>query len=90
MSNKDPKSKKSFADRIKDSGKEFIDGVKEEVQEARKASSTESTTSYIQQKKQSFQQTVVQKRFSWLDINPEHITNQGNFFPEPDHFLRCQ
>jgi hypothetical protein len=58
MSNKDPKRKKSFADRIKDSGKEFLDGVKEEVQEGRKTSSSESTTSYIQQKKQAFQQTV--------------------------------
>ena len=62
MSKKDPKGKKSFVDRIKNSSKEFVDGVKEEVQDARKTSSTrESATSYVQRKKQDLQQTVQER-----------------------------
>ncbi len=62
MSKKDPKGKKSFVDRIKDSSKDFVDGVREEVQDAKKDPSTrESTSSYIKRKKHVFQQTVQER-----------------------------
>ena len=56
MNKKDSKSKKSFVDRMKDTGKDFVEGVKDEFQEAGKSS--ESGPSYIERKKGSFQKAV--------------------------------
>ena len=56
LNKKDSKSKKSFFDRVKDTGKDFVDGVKDEYQEAKKPS--DSGPSYVERKRGEFQQTV--------------------------------
>ena len=56
MNKKDSKSKRSFVDRMKDTSKDFVEGVKDEFQEARKSS--ESGPSYVERKKGAFQQSV--------------------------------
>jgi hypothetical protein len=54
VNKKDSKSKRSFIDRMKDSGKDFVDGIKDEYQEASKSS--ESGPSYIEKKKGAVKQ----------------------------------
>ncbi|MHA1975702.1 MAG: hypothetical protein ACW98F_11600 [Candidatus Hodarchaeales archaeon] len=72
MSKKDSKFKKSFVDRIKDSSKDFVDGVKSEFDEATQSPlSKESTTSYVGKKREKFQQTV-SKRMSDTS-SPENV-----------------
>ena len=56
MNKKDSKLKKSFVDRMKDTGKDFVEGVKDEFQESGKSS--ESGPSYVERKKIAFQQAV--------------------------------
>jgi hypothetical protein len=58
MSKKDSKAKKGFVDRIKDSSKDFVEGVKAEFNEAGSQSSKEERTSYIGRKRGEFQQAV--------------------------------
>jgi hypothetical protein len=58
MSKKDSKGKKSFVDKIKDSSKDFVDGVKAEFDEAGSHSSKEGRTSYVGRKREEFQQAV--------------------------------
>ena len=59
MAKKDSKSKKSFVDRIKDSSKDFVDGVKAEFDDVGQTSqSKRGTSSYVGRKKEEFQQTV--------------------------------
>ncbi|PWI47643.1 hypothetical protein CEE45_10780 [Candidatus Heimdallarchaeota archaeon B3_Heim] len=59
MSKKDSKSKKSFMDRIKDSSKDFVNGVKQEFDEAGKSPpSKERTASYVGRKREEFQDAV--------------------------------
>ena len=50
------KKKRSFFDRVKESGKDFVEGVKDEYQEARKT--PESGPSYVERKKGAFKQAV--------------------------------
>ena len=56
MRKKDSKSKKGLFDRMKDTGKDFVEGVRDEFQEA--GESSNSGTSYIERKKGAFQQAV--------------------------------
>ncbi len=56
MNKKDSKLKRSFVDRMKDTGKDFVEGVKGEFQEAGKSSG--SGPSYVERKKEAFQQAV--------------------------------
>ena len=61
MAEKKPKSKRGFMDRIKDSGKDFMDGIKEELSDP--ASSSESKKrktepSYFKRKGEDFRETL--------------------------------
>jgi hypothetical protein len=59
MAKKDSKSKKSFVDRIKDSSKDFVNGVKAEFDEAGQAPQSKGeTSSYVGRKRDEFQKTV--------------------------------
>ena len=56
MPKKDSKPKKSFVDRIKDSSKDFVDGVLDEVGQT--PPTKEGAASYVGKKRDKFQQTV--------------------------------
>ena len=56
VNKKDSKAKKSFVDRMKDTGKDFVEGVKDEFKEGEKSS--ETGPSYIERKKGAFKQAV--------------------------------
>jgi hypothetical protein len=59
MAKKDPKQKKSLFDRVKESSKDFVDGVKAEFDEAETPQSSRGErTSYVGRKREEFQQAV--------------------------------
>ncbi len=59
MNKKNSKPKKSFVDRIKDSSKDFVEGVKAEFDEVGQSqSSKEKSPSYVGRKREEFQQSV--------------------------------
>ncbi len=64
MSKKDPKPKKSLFDRVKDSSKDFVDGVKAEFNETGESQSSKGErSSYMGRKREEFQE-VVNRRVS--------------------------
>jgi hypothetical protein len=59
VSDKKSKSKRGFIDRIKDSGKDFVEGIKEELNEPASSSETKKKKqSYFKQKGEGFHQTL--------------------------------
>ncbi len=63
MSEKKGKSKRGFMDRIKDSGKDFVDGIKEELNDSTSATEKkkQKRSSYFREKRDGIQQTVTSR-----------------------------
>ncbi|MHA2238568.1 MAG: hypothetical protein ACXAB2_09400 [Candidatus Hodarchaeales archaeon] len=60
MSEKKPKTKRGIVDKIKESGKDFMDGIKEELNDSPSSSETKKKrrTSYFKQKSESIRQSI--------------------------------
>lgn len=87
MNKKDSKPKRSFVDRMKDTGKDFVAGVKDEFQEAEKSS--ESGPSYIERKKRSFQKAVHERVESTSSAEEVYYSTMAWFWAMMFTILIC-